>query len=231
VRIVNQACLIAVIAMTLSAVANELDPQAHRDTAERYTIDSARTVVSFEVRSFGIFRQRARFGTTSGRVSLDPQAGTGNFDVVIDARTIQAGNEARLRIIRGTDFLNVEQFPEISYKSAHVVFYDGEPIRVDGNLTLLGVTHSVVLDVSGYHCTPPATWQPRRCMMDASANFRRSEFGMNGSMPLAGDRVRLAIHAEATADPVMKSLIGMAMRPIAGTRRLSELQTSRPLAQ
>jgi polyisoprenoid-binding protein YceI len=181
------------------ALADGLEPQA-QETVERYTIDSARTVVNFEVRSFGIFRQRGRFGTSSGRVSLDPRAGTGTFDVVLDARTIRADSDARLRIIRGAAFLNVERFPEISYQSERVIFDRGQPIRVDGNLTLLGVTHPVVLSVSAYRCTSQGGWKRRRCMVDASANFRRSEFGMTGSMPLAGDRVRLAIHAEATAN-------------------------------
>jgi polyisoprenoid-binding protein YceI len=170
--------------------------------AERYTIDSARTVVSFEVRSFGVFRQHGRFGTVFGSVWLDPQAGEGSFDVVIDARSIQAGSEAVLRTIRGAGFLNVEQFPEIVYQADHVVFHDGEPIRVEGELTLLGVTHPVPLRVSGYHCTPSAEGDLPRCMMDAAATFKRAEFGMTGCMPFAGGKVRLAIHAEATADPV-----------------------------
>jgi polyisoprenoid-binding protein YceI len=170
--------------------------------AERYTIDSARTVVSFEVRSFGVFRQHGRFGMSFGSVSLDPQAGEGSFDVVIDARSIQAGNDAVLRMMRGPGFLDIEKFPEIVYKAEHVIFANDEPIRIEGELTLLGVTHPVPLKVSGYHCTPPADWDLRRCVMDVTAIFKRSEFGMTGSMPFAGDRVRLAIHAEATADPI-----------------------------
>ena len=185
-----------------SSCADEQKSRPRRDIAERYTIDSARTVVTFEVRSFGIFRQRGRFGTSIGSVSLDPQAGEGTFDVVIDARTIRAGSDATLRIMRGAGFLNVEKFPEIFYKARHVIFNGGEPIRVEGELTLLGVTHPVPLRVSGYHCTQPADADLRWCMMDATAIFKRSEFGMTGSMPLAGDRVRLAIHAEATADPI-----------------------------
>lgn len=131
---------------------------------------------------------------------MDPEAGVGTFDVVIDARSIQAGSEARLRIMRGADFLNVERFPKISYKSEHVIFGDGEPARVEGELTLLGITRPVPLTVSGFRCTPPADADLRRCMMDATAIFKRSEFGMTGSMPLVGDRIRLAIHAEATED-------------------------------
>jgi polyisoprenoid-binding protein YceI len=201
-RKVIQASLVAIAALSVNAVADELKPPPRRDTAARYTIDSAGTVVSFEVRSFGVLRHRGRFQKSSGSVSLDPQADEGTFNVVIDARSIQAGNEVELKIMRGAGFLDVEKFPEISYKSEHVSFYDGEPIRVDGELTLVGVTHPVPLRVNSYHCTDPVDLELRRCMMDATAIFRRSEFGMTGSMPLAGDKVRLAIHAEATADPI-----------------------------
>jgi polyisoprenoid-binding protein YceI len=168
--------------------------------AERYTIDSARTVVSFEVRSFGIFKQRGRFATSSGSVSLDPRADEGTFDVVIDARTIQANSDAVLQVMRGVGFLNVEQFPKIAYQAQRVVFRDGMPVRVEGELTLLGVTHAVPLSVSRYRCSQPTPADVRRCMMDAVATFKRSEFGMTGSLPFAGNRVKLAIHAEATAD-------------------------------
>ena len=160
--------------------------------AERYTIDSTRTVVSFEVRSLGIFKQRGRFSTSSGSVSLDPEADEGTFDVVIDARTLQASSDAVLQVMRGAGFLDVEHFPEIAYKAAHVVFREDKPIRVEGELTLLGVTHPVPLSVSGDRCSQPAPTDVRRCMMDAIATFKRSEFGMTGSMPFAGDRIKLA---------------------------------------
>jgi polyisoprenoid-binding protein YceI len=199
---------VAIMSMAFTTVADEIHPPPYRDSARRYTIDSGRTVVSFEVRSLGIFRQRGWFGASYGHVALDVHAAEGTFDVVIDATTIQASSDARLRIIRGAGFLNVEQFPEITYKAKHVAFNNGKPIRVDGELTLLGITHPVPLKVSAYQCTSPADETLRRCSMDASAMFRRSDFGMTGSMPLAGNRVRLAIHAEATAEGSMRTSHG-----------------------
>jgi polyisoprenoid-binding protein YceI len=200
-RRVIRAFLLAFAALSVNAVADDPKPQPRRDTAERYTIDTAHTVVSFEVRSFGFLRRRGLFRKSTGSVLLDPQADEGTFDVVIDARSIQAGNDAELKIMRGAGFLNVEKFPEISYRARHVVFKGGEPSRVDGELTLLGITQSVPLRVDGYQCSAPVDLKLRRCMMDATAIFKRSLFGMTGSTPLAGDKVRLAIHAEATADP------------------------------
>ena len=108
--------------MVLSSAAEQGEPSPQGALAQRYTIDSARTVVSFEVRSFGIFRQRGWFAGAAGTVTLDPQADTGAFDVLVDARTIRASSDARLRIIRGSDFLNVDDFPAISYKARHVAF-------------------------------------------------------------------------------------------------------------
>jgi polyisoprenoid-binding protein YceI len=198
-RKVIQISLLVMAVLPINAFADESKPQPLQDTAERYTIDSARTVVTFEVRSLGTFKHYGRFQQSYGSVSLDPQANEGSFNVVIDARSIQSGNNTELRIMRGAGFLNVEKFPEISYQAEHVSFYNGEPIGVDGALTLLGITRPVPLKVNSYHCTPADT-HPRRCMMDAMAIFKRSDFGMTGSMPLAGNKVRLAIHAEATAD-------------------------------
>jgi polyisoprenoid-binding protein YceI len=196
------ACLVAITTLTFTAVADKLSPPAHNGGTHRYIIDSARTVVAFEVRSLGIFRQRGWFGHSSGSVTLDPQADAGCFDVLIDARTVQASSAARLRIMRGANFLNVEHFPAIAYQAQQVVFDDGKPARVDGDLTLLGVTHSVPIKVSAYQCTSPAEESLSRCTMDASAMFKRSDFGMTGSTPLAGNTIRLVIHAEATADPI-----------------------------
>ena len=197
-----QACLMALTALTVAASADEPTPQPLADTAQRYIVDASRTQVSFEVRSLGIFKQRGWFGRSSGVVTLDPQASRGTFDVVIDATTVQASSAARLRIIRGAGFLNVEQFRAISYKSEQVAFSDGKPSRVDGELTLLGVTHPVPLRVSAYQCAASVEGRPQRCTMDASAVFRRSDFGMTGSTPLAGDRIRLTIHAEATPEAI-----------------------------
>jgi hypothetical protein len=65
-----RASLLAIAALSVNAVADELNPQPPRETAKRYTIDSARTVVSFG-------RRRIRATTTSRRTGIRPSSGNG----------------------------------------------------------------------------------------------------------------------------------------------------------
>jgi polyisoprenoid-binding protein YceI len=180
-------------------------PCAHA-AAEEYTIDPAHTFVSFEVRHLGISTQRGRFNSANGKVALDTEAGNGRIDIVIDARSIDTGNEAMEKLLRGQGLFNVEQFPEIAYKAERVVFANGKPERIEGELTLLGVTKSVPLTVSGYGCTRKPFLVQLRCGMDAAATFKRSEFGMTSYMSFTSDEVKLAIQAEAVLPPKPQQL-------------------------
>src|ERR1700693_2564861 len=131
--------------------------------AQEYTIDPAHTFVTFEIRHLGISTQRGRFNSTAGKVALDTEAGNGNVDIVIDARSIDTGNEAMEKFLRGKDFFNVGQVPQIVYKAQRVVFANGQPERIEGELTLLGITRPVSLTVISYGCTRKPFMVQLRC--------------------------------------------------------------------
>jgi polyisoprenoid-binding protein YceI len=164
-----------------------------------YAIEPAHTVVSFEVRNLGIAKQRGRFANVSGQVLLDAQGGNGTVDIVVNARSVETSDSATRTFLRGKSFLNVEQYSQIVYKAGRVMFEQGKPVRIDGELTLLGVTKSVSLSISGYSCEDDSSGTSH-CILDAAATFKRSEFGMNHYMALVSDSVRLAIHSVTTRD-------------------------------
>jgi polyisoprenoid-binding protein YceI len=164
-------------------------------------MDPARTVVSFEVRNLGLSVQHGRLYGATGTVALDAEAGSGRIDIVVDARSIETGNEATEKFLRGQGLLDVEQYPEIAYKAERVVFANGEPERIEGELTLLGVTRSVPLTVAHYGCTRGTLPARERCTIDATASFRRSAFGMTRYRALISDEVKLAIRAEGVLPP------------------------------
>ncbi len=164
---------------------------------EEFVIDSGHAFPSFEVRHLGIATQRGRFNRTSGTILLDREAGIGSVDVQIDARSIDTGNGVLDDLLRGPSFFDAARFPEIRYKSAQASLIEGKTSRIDGELTLLGVTRPVVLEVSGFGCTRKPLLVVLRCGADMRATFRRSEFGMASMTSFVSDEVTILIQAEA----------------------------------
>jgi polyisoprenoid-binding protein YceI len=169
-------------------------------SAAEYTIDSAHTVITFELRSLGT-AQRGVFNGATGTVTLDSEAGSGRIDIVIDARSVEARGEAMEKFVRGPAMLNVGVHPEIAYRAERVIFVEGKPARIEGELTLLGVTRGVPLAVTRYDCTKQVFPPRQRCSMIATTSFRRSAFGMTRYLVIANDEVKLAIHAEGVRIP------------------------------
>ena len=168
-----------------------LVPVAAHSAARLYALEPAHTTVSFEVKSFGIAKQRGVFDEAAGTGSLDPNGKDGLVDILVNARSVHTGEAAVQTFLRGSSFLNVEQFAEIAYRANRVVFLNGKPAQIDGRLTLLGVSREVTLTVSDYSCQEGLG----SCLLNATATFRRSEFGMSRYIGLVSDEVKLEIHS------------------------------------
>jgi polyisoprenoid-binding protein YceI len=165
--------------------------------ATEFTLDPSRTVVAFEMRSMGTL-QRGEFRHAAGTVMLDAEAERGDLDIVIDARSLQASNQVTTKFVRGPSMLDTDAHPEIAYRAQRIVFSQGKPARIDGELTLLGVTRPVSLEVASYDCED-SSLSPERCAIAATASVKRSEFGMTRYMLFASDDVKLAIRAEGVS--------------------------------
>jgi polyisoprenoid-binding protein YceI len=96
--------------------------------------------------------------------------------------------------------LNTEVHPEIAYRAERIVFSQGKPARIEGELTLLGITRSVELQISRYDCDDESV-PGARCAILATASVKRSAFGMTRYMLFASDDVKLAIQAEGVLRP------------------------------
>lgn len=167
---------------------------ASQASAEEYRIDAANTSVAFEVRVLGHAVERGHFGHVTGTVCLRPQANDGSVDISVDARSLRMNRPALSRLVRGDGFLDVQQYATISYRASQVVFADGALARIDGELTLRGVTKAIPLNVTAYRCTTRADRDD--CTLSAAATLSRAQFGMTGYRALVSDRTRLTIRAE-----------------------------------
>jgi len=88
----------------------------------------------------------------------------------------------------------------MTFKSKSVHFSGDKPASVDGQLTILGVTRPVTLNITAFHCAPNPFVKKEACGADASASIKRSEFGIKTYLPGLSDEVKLLINVEAFKD-------------------------------
>jgi polyisoprenoid-binding protein YceI len=162
-----------------------------------FVIDSSHTFPAFEVNHLGISTQRGRFDRTTGRITLDRAARVGSITIEIDATSVSTGNPVLDLALRGEDFFNVARFPRLSFRSDRMVFEKDEPVRAEGELTLLGVSKPVVLKLLHFGCTRKPLLVRVTCGTDITAAISRSAFGMTAWPSFIGDEVRLEIQVEA----------------------------------
>ncbi|MGF1527753.1 MAG: YceI family protein [Candidatus Competibacterales bacterium] len=165
-----------------------------------YVLDPGHTQPHFSVRHLGYSTTIGRFNKTEGTLTMDREAGTGSLEVVIDATSLDTGNRRRDNHVLGKDFLHTEEYPTITYRADDVTYHGEAKDRatVRGELTLLGVTLPVTLNVTQIRCGQhPFNGKPF-CGFDAEATIKRSDFGMTYGLPTAvGDEIQIMLSSEA----------------------------------
>jgi polyisoprenoid-binding protein YceI len=145
----------------------------------KYNIDPAHTYPSFEVDHMGgLSNWRGKFNSTSGTVTVDKEAGTGNLEVKIDTASIDFGHDKMNAHTKSADMLDVEKFPTATYTGKLTNFKNGAPTEVDGTLELHGVSKPVKLKISQFQCKQHPMSKKDVCGADASGTFNRDDFGV-----------------------------------------------------
>ena len=181
--------LVALLPLTL--------PLSSWAAPEKYTLDEAHTYPSFEINHLGFSTMRGRFDKVSGSVHIDVAAKTGSVLVNIDPASINTGLQKRDDHLRSDSFFDVAKYPGITFKSNKLKFQGAQLIGADGELTLLGVSKPVSLNISHFKCAMHPMYKREYCGADASATIKRSDFGMNTYLGAIGDEIKLDIEIEA----------------------------------
>ena len=143
-----------------------------------YTIDPTHTYPSFEADHFGVSTWRGKMDHSSGTVVLDRQTHSGTVNITIDLNSIDFGLAALNTWAVGTDFFNTAQYPQATYVGRFTQFNGDTPARVDGELTLHGVTRPVSLTINSFACKPHPMLKREWCGADAFATIQRDQFGL-----------------------------------------------------
>ncbi|MEW2522728.1 YceI family protein [Actinacidiphila alni] len=167
--------------------------------AGKWTIDAVHSDVSFFVRHLGVSKVRGSFAAFEGTIETAENPLDSKVEAVIKTTSVSTNNEMRDNHVRSADFLDVEQFPEMTFTSTAIRPQTAELFEVDGELTLHGVTKTVTLKLElngfGTHYEGHAI-----AGFSAATEISRSEFGVTGGAAGAAvsDKIRIALEIEAT---------------------------------
>ncbi|HLK65354.1 MAG TPA: YceI family protein [Bryobacteraceae bacterium] len=165
-----------------------------------YNIDPAHSTAHFTVRHMMITNVRGSFGSVKGTVVYDPaDPAASGVDAEIDVTSINSNDAQRDAHLKSADFLDVEHFPAITFKSTKVEADSPEEGKVTGDLTIHGVTKSVVLKVEGPTAETKDPWGNTRMGASATTKIKRGDFGLKYNAVLEtgglliGDDVKIEI--------------------------------------
>ena len=167
---------------------------------ETYVVDGSHTFPRFSYSHLGFSTQLSRFNNTTGKVVFDKAAKTGSVDIEIDAKSVDTGSTLFNEHIQGEDFLDTGKFPTATFKSTKVLFKGDKPAKIQGELTIKGVTKSVILTVTSFQAMPHPMQKKDAIGANATTTIKRSEFNAGKYAPHVGDEVRIDIAIEAIKD-------------------------------
>jgi len=169
--------------------------------AATFAIDPVHTTVQFAVRHMMVSNVRGTFGKVSGTVNLDETDPTkSSVEATIDATSIDTREAKRDAHLKSPDFLDVEKYPTITFKSKRVAKVADGKYQATGDLTLHGVTKEVVLDVEG---SPTAITDPSGATKvggSAHTKISRKDFGITWSKSLDGGGLMVGDDVDITID-------------------------------
>ena len=187
-------------ALRAAALASALATLPASAVPETFNVDPQHTFPMYEVVHFGYSIQRGRFEKTSGTIVLDMDAKKGEGEIVVETASASSGVPKLDQHLRGEDFFNSARFPRMTFKANQFTFEGDRLRKVDGELTLLGVTRPLSFDVAFFNCAVNPFFGRPVCGADLVGKIRRSEFGMKYGIPMVSDEVTLRVNVEAMRD-------------------------------
>jgi polyisoprenoid-binding protein YceI len=138
----------------------------------------------------------------SGTILLDEaNPAKDQIQAVIDPASVDTRVEMRDNDLRSPNFLDVQKYPTITFKSKKVEPAAPGKLKATGDLTIHGVTKEVVLDVDGPTPAMKDPWGNPRRGASASVKIIRQDFGVNGAPGVVGDEITLNIDVEFIKPP------------------------------
>jgi polyisoprenoid-binding protein YceI len=180
------------------------DTQADVGKRTIWEIDAKHSLVEFAVKHLMLTTVGGRFTRLRGTIVCEDEAdpSRASVEAEIDVASIDTGDPERDAHLRAPDFLDVEKYPTITFKSTRIERVTQDELCVIGDLTIRGVTREVVLDTT-YNGRGMNPWGQEVAGFTAEAQINRNEFGLTWNVALeaggllVGDKLNVLIEVQA----------------------------------
>jgi polyisoprenoid-binding protein YceI len=161
-------------------------------------IDPSQTHVRFWVDAIGWSRTAGEFISFEGRIDKDFDRPTrSRVEFRVAAKFVDVDSATLDDYLRSAVFFNVARFPDMRFTSTSLEKRDERLARVTGDLTMLGVTRPISLDVEvARKIAATNQWVGFK----ATGTINRLDFGMNSGYPLISDAIHLTVTTEASVE-------------------------------
>jgi polyisoprenoid-binding protein YceI len=171
---------------------------------ETFVFDKAHSQVGFQIRHF-LTKVEGRFRDYDGRIVIDRQnPANSRVDVTIQAASIDTGNEKRDADLKSANFFEVDKYPTIAFKSTKVTPNGKDLYLVTGDLTMHGVTKTIVVPVR--HTGFLNLGKMEKAGFEVTFSLNRKDFGITWNRSLdsggamLGDDVQITVLVEANKE-------------------------------
>ncbi len=183
--------------LTTTLVAATILASAPALAAEEWQFDHAHTMIGFTVDHLGFATMYGVFTEFDGTVLLDQDdPANSSVSVTIDPASVDTRYADRDAHLASDDFFDVANNPSIAFESTSVNVTGENTAEVTGDLTMLGTTNPVTLDVTLNQLGPNPFFETPTAGFSATATLNRSDWGIDFGVPAIGDEVAVIIEAE-----------------------------------
>ncbi|MEU6101431.1 YceI family protein [Streptomyces flaveolus] len=162
-----------------------------------YAIDPSHTTIGFVARHAMVTNVKGKFLDFTGTLHLDgtaPAESTASLDITMDS--IDTGSADRDGHLKSADFFKTDEFPTMTFRSTKAEALGGDDYRITGDLTILGTTKPITIDLE-FNGAAKDPFGNERVGFEGKAEILRSEWGLtwNAALETGGvlvsDKIKL----------------------------------------
>jgi polyisoprenoid-binding protein YceI len=164
---------------------------------ETYQLERTHVDLLFALNHAGFSQKHGSFRQLDATLVYDAQKPEASqVKVTVKTDSLDTADQARDKDVKGPLFLDAEKFPQMTFSSTRVTRSGDRTLKVEGNLTLHGVTRPLVLEAKLNQLAPNPFDKRPTIGFTATGALHRSDFGINRFVPVIGDEVTITIDAE-----------------------------------